>query len=1034
MTTPSTKTVAIAVAVSLGLAFATATPFPSPQASIPSSPLVTVSGSATSQTHCHSLRNAAFRQCIEIVGSYDTLDGPTSGQCVAESAAYGARCVKAIKDKTLPFEYIFYYPPPPDDAPDEVQASRVVDALDPPQLPAKNNLLQLLGAAQRSTRYPIDHPTAIMGNTASSPSAPGSTDPGATPSAPHGGGAKAFPVPPHYSKVVVVPPTDRTHLPKSVLPRLVELLTKVLGAKDNVIVLTESEALKQYENAGEEVLVLTLGRNNVTEKYLKPEETEKLGSEGFAVKSAVLGQGATVVAVDGNQWVDKPHPTTKLTPRKWAHGNRGLAYGLYAALEELGFAFMHPLAPTLPPVLPRLSSTGSLDLRESPRWSQFRAIHYHTQHPLELTPFLQGWGDKGTLDEAGWEAKLPEWRLVCEWLLANRQNGFEWALLESERWEGLHGFARSDERLEKLKRIVEEGHGFGIMVGVDVPIAFAQQHSFRLLKKSFGNMKHMAEEKAEIEASLDWVMKAGFDFLGTENGTSEFTHVSPQHMIEWMNYAADHAAEKYNVPMHIKIHCSTGQVAKGFVDERTGDDINYNMLPHFASNNMGILPHTVETYALDDPAPTYGNKDFSYMREYIKWELKNGNRSVVFYPETAYWVSFDIDVPLFLPLYAERRVHDLRLLASDEDALGKRMDGQLIFSSGWEWGYWLNDVIAARAAWNPHAEAPNPRKAFEAAVAVFTRHARTPEVVAEATGLLAEWAEKQRELLILGRVEGMETPANVHRRNGHAYLEGWDTWDDVSKILGKLTQPDRMSLIEFKQGETWRSWFAKVRGKPVEPGLDYEAELVPLLKAMDETFSGLADRTEALAKKVPPHLSDLWDDLADAGRMTALRAKHVRVLYEYVYSCKKENPKEKAGVEGDVEKAREAVRILREAHKVVARREEKYRVPVSRIASWTGLNIVNPTAYPFTYLWTVHSLHLWWRDTAQALVPKFSVTRLSFCNIIDPVEVGLGDGKMLHTAEAVATVLSKVGLTKDYFAVSEKEPKYPEDIPHWKEP
>ena len=31
-----------------------------------------------------------------------------------------------------------------------------------------------------------------------------------------------------------------------------------------------------------------------------------------------------------------------------------------------------------------------------------------------------------------------------------------------------------------------------------------------------------------------------------------------------------------------------------------------------------------------------------------------------------------------------------------------RMDGQSVFSSGYEWGYWLNDVVAARAAWDVH--------------------------------------------------------------------------------------------------------------------------------------------------------------------------------------------------------------------------------------------------------------------------------------------------------------------------------------------
>jgi hypothetical protein len=32
------------------------------------------------------------------------------------------------------------------------------------------------------------------------------------------------------------------------------------------------------------------------------------------------------------------------------------------------------------------------------------------------------------------------------------------------------------------------------------------------------------------------------------------------------------------------------------------------------------------------------------------------------------------------------------------------MQGQVNFDSGWEWGSWIQDVITARAAWNPFLE------------------------------------------------------------------------------------------------------------------------------------------------------------------------------------------------------------------------------------------------------------------------------------------------------------------------------------------
>jgi len=81
-----------------------------------------------------------------------------------------------------------------------------------------------------------------------------------------------------------------------------------------------------------------------------------------------------------------------------------------------------------------------------------------------------------------------------------------------------------------------------------------------------------------------------------------------------------------------------------------------------------------------------------------------GNRSVVYKPETAYWGNYDIAVPLLLPIYPLNRLRDLQSIAAGEATTGHHIQGQLAFSSGWEWGYWLSDVIAAEAAWNPRIE------------------------------------------------------------------------------------------------------------------------------------------------------------------------------------------------------------------------------------------------------------------------------------------------------------------------------------------
>src|SRR5262249_47191976 len=155
---------------------------------------------------------------------------------------------------------------------------------------------------------------------------------------------------------------------------------------------------------------------------------------------------------------------------------------------------------------------------------------------------------------------------------------------------------------------------------------------------------------AQIDSHLDYLAGAGFDYLSTEIGTSEFTATDDMRTVAWLNEATSHMAG-LGKPAYVKIHVSSGQTAQHYQDPDTGGPLNFNFLPHYAAPRLGIMPHTVEVYGLDDPAPTYGNQNFQFMIDFLSKEA--GTREVVWHPETAYWVSYDIDVPLFLPVYAD---------------------------------------------------------------------------------------------------------------------------------------------------------------------------------------------------------------------------------------------------------------------------------------------------------------------------------------------------------------------------------------------
>ncbi len=626
------------------------------------------------------------------------------------------------------------------------------------------------------------------------------------------------------------------------------------------------------------------------------------------------------------------------------HGHpTGLASGAYDLLERVGLRFNHPLQPEIPavPDWPRPGESRT----EAPRWSQ-RGVHLHTMHPLELTHVLNGWGPGGPSDAAGWERLRGEWQLYLEWLLANRQNEVEWVLLEKGPWQS---FSRSHLRQERLRLLVEQAHALGLRVGIDVPLTLAQQNAWRLLPER----GQPADEQRQIEQNLDWLLAAGFDFISTELGLSEFHNAGDREMLRWLNLAVSHLSAK-QVTLYTKIHISKGQESTHYRDPEHGGPLNFNFLPLYADARLGIMPHTVQIYSLDDPAPVYGQQDFTDMRRLIA--LAAGKRPVLWYPESSYWVNYDINVPLFLPVYAARRLHDLRLLDPQQPPI----QGQMLFSSGLEWGYWLNDRISSRAAWQPGPESESltlRRLVSEALLPLGT--ARTAWVE-----LLLDTISAQEQLLIHGEVGG-QRPPTVVQRNGMAYLAGQDTWSEVARLLhqsgwlrGFQTQPERLEPGDLRH----------------DPAVltQYQREVRPLLNEMYDRFGQLARRAEYLPRHHP-----LAAELYDGLRINALRAEFVRARYEQAALLQ-------VGQHRQAEHwLRRAGQVLAQAQKIVSQRERFYRADPERIAGWGG----NPTAYPYGYLWQARALSFWRRDL------RLMEGQVHLCglNVIDPLEVALPD-------------------------------------------
>ena len=390
------------------------------------------------------------------------------------------------------------------------------------------------------------------------------------------------------------------------------------------------------------------------------------------------------------------------------------------------------------------------------------------------------------------------------------------------------------------------------------------------------------------------------------------------------------------------MHCSTDQTAPNY------GDINFNFLPGLADPRVGVMPHTVQFYDLYRPAPTYGNEDFSHIRAFLLEEI--GERRVIYYPETSYWVSFDIDVPLFLPHYIYSRWNDLYRLRDSG------MDGQINFSSGFEWGYWLNDFTNALFSFHAGED-------WKAALKPFTRI--FGPVSDQVESLLVEVIEGQGQDLLGEGLIG--------------YLIGYEVEDDLGQSLGILTQPGK---IHFHEIDKWD-----------ESGIQaFEQDTLLRLEALAADYGDYTGRMSALLAQVPKPALRWFHEIDSALHLTRLRAEHVTALYKGVVARRRGELGLSSPPGGAEAFFLEALAVRREAEDRIAQARLDYRYAPDRL---DGLR-ENPTAYEFGYLYPTRICYFWLRDEAKAIHRNNCPCELNIVNLID---MYVGEGPLGELVE-----------------------------------
>jgi hypothetical protein len=284
-------------------------------------------------------------------------------------------------------------------------------------------------------------------------------------------------------------------------------------------------------------------------------------------------------------------------------------------------------------------------------------FHLHTLHPIELTEYLHNGTDEG----------LEMVMLYIDWLARNGQNYFEFNLLESidkDTWQA-HGLA-----------ITEYAHQRGIKVGIDVSMHMVQQKTFMLYRKFPSNWK---SKWKQVKNNLTYLVDAGFDVISIETSSTEYSGLKGVN--ELLDSTQQFLASQ-DVKMMNRVH-----VVKSDQFEKQGETAiktNYD--------NQGFLVHTVMCFGLNDSiAPVYGNANLKHMQTTLQ-SLKENNE-VWYYPESSYWISFDVSLPFFYTNYITARLADIEYCSKQD------IQGHLTFTSGWEFGYWFIDWTIAQNCW-----------------------------------------------------------------------------------------------------------------------------------------------------------------------------------------------------------------------------------------------------------------------------------------------------------------------------------------------
>jgi hypothetical protein len=559
-----------------------------------------------------------------------------------------------------------------------------------------------------------------------------------------------------------------------------------------------------------------------------------------------------------------------------AHDILGAQYGVADALENLGFRFRHPYDTFVPIWLRDEGGAGPVHAPQI----RVRGLHLHTLHTIEGYFAL-------------WEPSVSSTKdahRIIDWVIKNRGNYIQWAALN----DIIKDPAKYAAWQPFTQELIDYAHSRGVRVGIDFELLGQGnlQDAFDLVDDS------TMPAAPQIGMRLPLLTQLPFDVFDLSFG--EFVDSDPQLTVDMINDVASQLrTDAPTAEMHALVHVGAKQIVSYM-----GMNIIFYFLVKYADPTIVPDIHTVMYYDLfEDAGGAYQSPDFSQHRQYLE-DRMCAHQKAAYHPEDAYWVAFDDSVPMFDPIYVHSRLLDLSMLAQSGCA---PLDEHLIFSSGWEWGYWLNDYAALRASY----ELADP--------ATIIHDAYTPDL-GDAAAIVDDLASIQHDGLMRDHLAG--------------YMAGRDAIIDAGRQIGIISQPDRITFDQLTADMV---------------GSFTDSVITPL--------TAHADAMDALAKKLDRlSLPDTrWArEISDGLTIDRLRARFVLATYAAVIAHL---------TGGDTKKPlSQAQSILAQAKTVVGNRHHDLHDTHGK--QLTGQPI-NDTSFQYAYLHLADTLCYWRRELTQ---------------------------------------------------------------------